>query len=87
MFPDPSPDVITLPSSPVNLEIVPVDVLPVLREACLAHFCELFSKSSHDGPFEVALRVGLTVLAFYVVIYPPNYPQIGMFLCVERNLV
>jgi hypothetical protein len=34
---------------------------------------------SHDGPFESALEVGLTVLAFYVVIYPPKYPQIGKF--------
>ncbi|KAH0832322.1 hypothetical protein J3R83DRAFT_13335 [Lanmaoa asiatica] len=80
VFPDPYPDAIRLPSSPVNLETVPLEILRVFREACLTSLCESFSTFSHDGPFESALEVGLTILAFYAVVYPPNYPQIGMHL-------
>lgn len=79
VFPDPYPDTVRLPSSPVDLETVPFEILRVFRESCLTSLCESFSTFSHDGPFESALEVGLTVLAFYVVIYPPNYPQIGVF--------
>lgn len=79
VFPDSSPDAITLPNSPVDLETIPNRVMRILRESCLTRLCESFSTFSHDGPFESALQVGLTVLAFYVVIYPPNYPQIGVF--------
>ena len=77
VFPDASPDAINLPSSPLDLWTVPVGVLRILREACLARLCDAFRTRSHEGPFEAALDVGLTVLAFYVVVYPPNYPQIG----------
>ncbi|KAF8424445.1 hypothetical protein L210DRAFT_3568075 [Boletus edulis BED1] len=80
VFQDPRPDITRLPSSPVNLETVPVEISPIFRESCLTSLCESFSAFSHDGPFESALEVGLTILAFYVVIYPPNYPQIGMHL-------
>ena len=79
VFPDPYPDGIRLPSSPVDLKTVPSETLRIFRESCLTSLCESFSTFSHDGPFESALGVGLTVLAFYVVIYPPNYPQIGVF--------
>lgn len=64
----------------MNLETVPFTVLDILREACLTSLCESFSTFSHDGPYDSALEVGLKVLAFYVVIYPPNYPQIGVYV-------
>lgn len=79
VFPDQFPDAIRLPTSPVNLETVPFEILRIFRESCLTSLCESFSIFSHDGPFETALEIGLIVLAFYVVIYPPNYPQIGVF--------
>lgn len=90
MFPNKLPSEIRLPSSPVNLETIPLDILPVFRESCLTSLCESFSTFSHDGPFESAIEVGLTILAFYVAIYPPNYPQIGVFFprdpdCLETN--
>lgn len=77
--PDHCPDAIRLPSSPVNLGNIPLEILHIFRESCLTSLCESFSTFSHDGPFESALEVGLIILAFYVVIYPPNYPQIGVF--------
>lgn len=80
MFPHAYPSEIRLPSSPVNLETIPLDILRVFRESCLTSLCESFSTFSHDGPFESAIEVGLTILAFYVAIYPPNYPQIGLHL-------
>lgn len=78
VFPDQYPDATRLPSSPVNLETIPSEILRIFRESCLTSLCESFSTFSHDGPFESALEVGLIILAFYVVIYPPNYPQIGV---------
>lgn len=78
VFPDPHPDAIKLPSSPVNLETIPFEISHIFRESCLTNLCESFSTFSHDGPFESALEVGLKILAFYVAIYPPNYPQIGV---------
>ncbi|KIJ61103.1 hypothetical protein HYDPIDRAFT_97356 [Hydnomerulius pinastri MD-312] len=82
VFPDPVFDdpTIELPGAPIDPETVPSTLLPLLRESCLTKLCDVFSASSHDGPFDSALDVGLTVLAFYTIIYPPNYPQIGMHL-------
>jgi len=79
VFPVPHPDIIRLPDSPVNLETIPSEILPIFRESCLTSLSESFSTLSHDGPFKSALEIGMTILAFYVVIYPPNYPQIGGF--------
>jgi SET and MYND domain-containing protein len=39
----------------------------------------VFSMTSHDGrTSREALDVGVTILAVYALLYPPNYPQIGM---------
>ncbi|KAF9228438.1 SET domain-containing protein [Gyrodon lividus] len=75
-----TPDAIKLPRAPIHLETVPSELLCLFRESCLTKLCESFSTFSHDGPFESALEVGLAVLAFYIVIYPCNYPQIGFHL-------
>lgn len=64
---------LTLPDLPENLH-------PVLRESYLLRLTDAFSRSSHEGSYHVALDVGLTVLAVYLLIYPENYPQIGMHL-------
>ncbi|KAH7885040.1 hypothetical protein F5I97DRAFT_1937350 [Phlebopus sp. FC_14] len=81
-FPSFTPEnpVIELPEEPVDLTLVPAPLFSLLRESYLSRLCESFSSLSHDGPFESALDSGLTVLAFYTLIYPPNYPQIGMHL-------
>lgn len=63
----------TLPELPENL-------YPVLHESYLSRLTDAFSKSSHEGSYHAALDVGLTVFAVYLLIYPENYPQIGMHL-------
>lgn len=57
---------------------VPVQLRCTLREDFIAFLSEIFSKSSHEGEHDVALDSGLTLLALYLIIYPPNFPQIGM---------
>ena len=63
-----------------RLEHLPVGLRCVLREDYLSSLSEEFSRASHEGDHAVALDTGLTLLALYVVLYPPNYPQIGMHL-------
>jgi hypothetical protein len=60
-----------------QLEKLPAGLRCVLREGYISSLSEEFSKASHEGDYTVALDAGLTLLALYVVIYPPNYPQIG----------
>lgn len=64
----------------VALPDLPENFHPVLRESYLLRLTDAFSRSSHEGSYHVALDVGLTVLAVYLLIYPENYPQIGMHL-------
>lgn len=59
------------------IEDMPRAVQYVLREAFITMVSEKFSEASHKGNYGVAIDTGLTLLALYVVIYPPNYPQIG----------
>lgn len=66
-----------LPDTPLGLSTIPPELQDILQESFLEKICEKFRNASHDGPFEVAQETGLAVLAFYVLIYPPNYPQIG----------
>ena len=54
---------------PSTIILTSTTYLPSLSEA--------FSKTSHEGPYAEAIDRGLTLLAFYVMLYPPNYPQIG----------
>ncbi|KAI0632340.1 SET domain-containing protein [Trametes polyzona] len=67
-----------LPASPGLFEGVPATLYPVFHESYLPALSEQFSKTSHEGPYVDAVEAGLTLLAFYVLVYPPNYPQIGM---------
>jgi len=79
VFPAVTPDnpIIGLPDTPPDPSTFPRELQNILQEPLLAKLCELFRNASHDGPLEVAQEAGLAVLAFYVLIYPPNYPQIG----------
>ena len=69
------PGITSLPNTQV--EKLPVDLGCVLREDYISSLSEEFSRASHEGDYAVAFNAGLTLLALYVVIYPPNYPQIG----------
>jgi len=61
----------------MNLELTPPSLYPTLEEAFLEQLSELFSKASHEGDYEAARESGASLLALYLLIYPPNYPQIG----------
>jgi SET and MYND domain-containing protein len=66
----------------INYRTIPNALLPLFRESYLARLSETFSSNSHEGLCDVALEAGVTLLAFYVLIYPVNYPQIGeLVLC------
>jgi len=67
---------LTLPNRTIH-EPIPRKLLCVFHESYLANLSETFSKASHGGAHDLALDVGVTLLALYVLIYPPNYPQIG----------
>lgn len=66
-----------------NLDSKALDALPsslrsVLHEDFMSRLSESFSKSSHEGDYEQAAESGVTLLALYLLIYPKNYPQIGI---------
>jgi hypothetical protein len=63
----------------LTLETLPANLSPIQQETFLASLSEVFSKASHEGPYDIALETGLNLLALYVIIYPRNYPQIGRF--------
>ncbi|OJT13051.1 Histone-lysine N-methyltransferase ASHR1 [Trametes pubescens] len=67
-----------VPTAPGTFESMPAMLHPVFHETYLPALSEVFSKTSHEGPYVDAVEAGLTLLALYVVVYPPQYPQIGM---------
>ncbi|KAI6014668.1 hypothetical protein EDC04DRAFT_2578659 [Pisolithus marmoratus] len=71
---------ITLPSTLSSLTALPPSLHGALHESVLTMLTDRFSTASHEGPSDVAWESGLAVLALYVLIYPPNYPQIGLHL-------
>ncbi|KAF7314336.1 hypothetical protein MKEN_00906200 [Mycena kentingensis (nom. inval.)] len=58
----------------------PADVLPAFHESFIMRLSQTFRDASHDGLYAKALDSGASLLALYRLIYPPNYPQIGMHL-------
>jgi hypothetical protein len=58
-------------------DVPPDELRPLLQESFLASLAERFSRASHEGPYNQALGDGYTLFALYLLIYPPNYPQIG----------
>ncbi len=66
-----------VPAVPGAFERLPRELHCVLHETYLPSLSEAFSKASHEGPYADAVDSGLTMLAFYTMIYPPSYPQIG----------
>ncbi|KAJ7672720.1 hypothetical protein B0H17DRAFT_1183338 [Mycena rosella] len=58
----------------------PTELLPIFHESFITYVAETFRNASHDGSYTAALNSGQTLLAIYRLVYPPNYPQIGMHL-------
>ncbi|KAI0661947.1 SET domain-containing protein [Cubamyces menziesii] len=71
-------ETVQVPTAPGLFEETPPQLRPVFHESYLPALAELFSRTSHEGPFSDAIEAGLTLLALYVLVYPPNYPQTGM---------
>ncbi|OJA09411.1 hypothetical protein AZE42_03077 [Rhizopogon vesiculosus] len=69
------------------LQVLPKNLHCVLHEGYLSRLTDTFSESSHEGSYRVALNVGLSVFAMYLLIYPANYPQIGMELLIVQNFL
>jgi len=59
------------------IEDTPPSLYCMLREGYMGGLSETFSKASHEGQYDLALESGVTLLSLYLLIYPPNYPQIG----------
>ncbi|KAI0823932.1 SET domain-containing protein [Trametes gibbosa] len=59
-------------------QTTPPPLFSVFHESYLPSLSEVFSKTSHEGQYVDAVEAGLTLLALYALVYPPNYPQIGM---------
>lgn len=68
---------VRVPTAPGAFERLPRELHCLLHESYLPSLSEVFSKTSHEGPYGDAVESGLTLLAFYAMIYPPSYPQIG----------
>ncbi|KAJ7505311.1 hypothetical protein B0H11DRAFT_415136 [Mycena galericulata] len=58
----------------------PSELLPVFHESFITYLAETFRNAAHDGVYPIARASGAALLALYRLIYPPNYPQIGMHL-------
>ena len=62
------------------LYTLPPQLSNVLHPDFLQGLSSTFRDASHDGPYELAVRSGLTLLALYYVLYPPLFPQTGKCL-------
>ena len=56
---------------------LPEELHPLLNPEYLPSLSETFSRASHEGDIKKALSSGKTLLAFYILLYPKNYPQTG----------
>ncbi|KAJ7212105.1 hypothetical protein GGX14DRAFT_447439 [Mycena pura] len=63
-----------------NSTSFPPDLLAVFHETFITYLSETFTNASHDGRYPTAIHFGQVLLALYRLIYPPNYPQLGMHL-------
>lgn len=85
VFPAGTPDSAVIGLPEIDLAALPAQLHGILSESFLAMLCESFRNASHDGPWDLALETGLTVLSFYLLIYPPTYPQIGESVCSQKD--
>ncbi|KAI0269910.1 hypothetical protein BC834DRAFT_922711 [Gloeopeniophorella convolvens] len=61
-----------------NFSDIPASLRSLFHPSVLPDLAESFSAKSHSASLDAALVDGLTLLALYHLIYPPNYPQTGM---------
>jgi len=59
---------------------LPEDLQPLMDDSILSVLMQKFSLVSDEGPLDVAMTTGKTILAIYLCIYPPYFPQIGFHL-------
>ncbi|KAI0057828.1 SET domain-containing protein [Artomyces pyxidatus] len=57
---------------------IPEALHSLFNSTILPNLAEAFSQASHNGSYATALDEGLNLLALYILIYPPNYPQTGL---------
>lgn len=78
--------ILTLPAHEVaeslnvlrDMHAIPEMLYPLFHQSVIPKLSEEFSKASHEGMVGRAMEVGHVLLAVYVLVYPPGYPQIGM---------
>ena len=56
---------------------LPQELHFVLHKDYLPQTSRVFKDAAHEGHYELALRSGVTLLAVYMALYPPLYPQTG----------
>lgn len=61
---------------------LPEQFQPLMDDSVLTVLTERFSLASAEGLFDLAMNIGKTILAIYLCIYPPYFPQIGS--CISR---
>ncbi|KAI5824841.1 SET domain-containing protein [Schizophyllum commune Tattone D] len=61
-------------------DTIPSHLHPAFKEAFISSLSKKFTDAAHDGPYDVAQKAGAALLALYLMIYPDNYPQVGMHL-------
>ena len=58
---------------------LPENLQPLMDASVLSVLTTRFSIASGEGHVEVAMTTGKTILAIYLCIYPPYFPQIGPY--------
>ena len=56
---------------------LPQNLQPLMDDSVLSVLMKRFSLAPDERLFELALSLGKTVLAIYLCIYPPHFPQTG----------
>lgn len=65
-----------LPTEQLCFEL-PRDLQPLMDDSILSVLTKRFSLAPDEHLFGLAMTTGKTVLAIYLCIYPPHFPQIG----------
>ncbi|KIJ54416.1 hypothetical protein M422DRAFT_775528 [Sphaerobolus stellatus SS14] len=66
------------PESSRTLSDFRMEIIPKLSPNYLPSLSEEFSEASHSGSYDKAIEKGKSLLALYFLLYPANYPMIGL---------
>lgn len=69
----------TWPSKALQFSL-PTELYAIFDERVLPQLSSTFTDAAHDAQYNIALDSGMTLLALYLTIYPPFYPQTGKFI-------